>query len=130
MIVAYWVLASLLAVFYLYSGGKKVLQSRDRLRPMMAWVDDLPLWLVRTIGAARGAGRGRAGAAAAARRRTVARARRGRRVRAPAGRGDGAAPVPWRARGTSASTSGCSWRPASLVWLATIWLDLSPAPTT
>ena len=51
MIVAYWVLASLLAVFYLYSGGKKVIQSRDQLRPMMAWVDDLPLWLVRTIGA-------------------------------------------------------------------------------
>ena len=50
MIVAYWVLASLLAVFYLYSGGKKVVQSRDQLRPMMAWVDDLPLWLTRTIG--------------------------------------------------------------------------------
>ena len=52
MLVAYWVLASLLAVFYLYSGGKKVVQSRDQsLRPMMAWVDDLPLGLTRTVGA-------------------------------------------------------------------------------
>jgi len=50
MTVAYWVLASLLAALYLYSGGKKVLQSRDQLRPMMAWVDDLPFRAVRTIG--------------------------------------------------------------------------------
>ncbi|MFE7407096.1 DoxX family protein [Isoptericola sp. NPDC057559] len=51
MAVAYWVVVALLAVVYLYSGGKKVAQSRDRLRPMMAWVDDLPLGLIRTIGA-------------------------------------------------------------------------------
>jgi len=47
VIVAYWVLASLLAVFYLYSGGKKVLQSRDQLRPMMAWVAADPLTALR-----------------------------------------------------------------------------------
>src|SRR6478735_4787952 len=50
MTVAYWVIASLLAALYLYSGAKKVLQSRDQLRPMMAWVDDLPFRVVRTIG--------------------------------------------------------------------------------
>ncbi|WP_454050288.1 DoxX family protein [Cellulomonas sp. Marseille-Q8402] len=50
MIIAYWVLAALLAAFYLYSGGKKVAQDRDRLRPMMAWVDDLPLAAVRALG--------------------------------------------------------------------------------
>jgi DoxX-like protein len=51
VIVAYWALATVLAVFYLYSGGKKLIQSREQLRPMMAWVDDVPVWLVRAIGA-------------------------------------------------------------------------------
>ena len=32
MTVAYWVLASLLAALYLYSGGMKVLRTRDQLR--------------------------------------------------------------------------------------------------
>lgn len=50
MHVAYWIVAALLAVFYLYAGGKKVLQSQDRLRPMMAWVDTIPMPLVRLIG--------------------------------------------------------------------------------
>jgi len=51
MIVAYWVVAGLLALLYLYSGGVKVVQSTEKLRPMMAWVDTMPLGLVRTIGA-------------------------------------------------------------------------------
>jgi uncharacterized membrane protein len=50
MLVTYWVLAALLAAFYLFSGGTKISQSRDRLRPMMAWVDDLPMARVRAIG--------------------------------------------------------------------------------
>ncbi len=50
MTLAYWVLAALLAVVYLFSGAKKVFQSTDQLRPMMAWVDDVPLWLVRVVG--------------------------------------------------------------------------------
>lgn len=50
MHVAYWVLAVLLAVFYGYAGGKKVTQSRERLLPMMGWVDRMPMWLVRVIG--------------------------------------------------------------------------------
>jgi DoxX-like protein len=50
MTVAYWVVASLLALFFLYAGGLKVLRSPDQLRPMMGWIDAVPLRLVRTIG--------------------------------------------------------------------------------
>lgn len=50
MVVAYWVVAAVLALFYGYSGGIKVAWSRERLRPMMAWVDAMPLRAVRTIG--------------------------------------------------------------------------------
>ena len=50
MTVAYWIVASLLALFYLYAGGLKVLRSPDQLRPMMGWIDTVPLRLVRTIG--------------------------------------------------------------------------------
>jgi hypothetical protein len=50
MTVAYWIVAALLALFYLYSGGLKVLRSPDQLRPMMGWIDTVPLRLVRTIG--------------------------------------------------------------------------------
>jgi hypothetical protein len=31
--VAYWIVAGLLALFYLYAGGLKVLRSPDQLRP-------------------------------------------------------------------------------------------------
>jgi hypothetical protein len=51
MRVGYWVVAALLGVVYLYSGGKKVAQSKEQLRPMMGWVDTMPMWLVRAIGA-------------------------------------------------------------------------------
>ncbi|HXW47536.1 MAG TPA: DoxX family protein [Streptosporangiaceae bacterium] len=50
MTVAYWIVAALLALVYLYSGGLKVLRSPDQLRPMMGWIDALPLRLVRAIG--------------------------------------------------------------------------------
>ena len=50
MKVAYWIVAALLALLYLYSGGIKVVQSKDQLRPMMGWIDSVPLSLVRTIG--------------------------------------------------------------------------------
>ena len=50
MLIAYWIVAGLLAVFYLYSGGIKLLRSKDALRPMMGWVDDLPFAAVRLIG--------------------------------------------------------------------------------
>ncbi|MFB0632407.1 DoxX family protein [Streptomyces sp. AB3(2024)] len=48
---AYWIVAGLLALFYLYAGTMKVVRSRDRLRPMMAWVDRMPLAAVRALGA-------------------------------------------------------------------------------
>ena len=50
MNIAYWIAASLLALFYLYSGGVKLVRSRNRLRPMMAWVDSMPMSAVRVIG--------------------------------------------------------------------------------
>ncbi|MFI6348304.1 DoxX family protein [Streptomyces sp. NPDC050560] len=50
MTVAYWIVAALTAVFYGYAGGKKVLQDREALRPMMGWVDRVPLPAVRLIG--------------------------------------------------------------------------------
>ena len=50
MTAAYWTLTALLGVVYLFSGAKKVFQSTDQLRPMMGWVDDVPLWLVRVVG--------------------------------------------------------------------------------
>ncbi|MEV6928679.1 DoxX family protein [Dactylosporangium sp. NPDC051485] len=50
MKVAFWILAGLLALFYLYAGGKKVAQSKERLQPMMGWVDTVPMPLVRVIG--------------------------------------------------------------------------------
>jgi len=48
--VAYWVIAALLAAIYVFGGAKKLLQSQDQLRPMMGWVDAMPMPLVRTIG--------------------------------------------------------------------------------
>ncbi|GAA2280900.1 membrane protein [Streptomyces ruber] len=50
MTIAYWTVAGLLALFYLYAGAVKVARSRDRLRPMMAWVDRTPLSAVRALG--------------------------------------------------------------------------------
>lgn len=51
MTVAYWITAGVLAAFYLYGGGIKIVQSREQLLPMMAWVDDTPMPRVRAIGA-------------------------------------------------------------------------------
>ncbi len=50
MELAYWIVAALLAVFYLYAGGKKVVQTREQLQPMMGWVDTIGMPVVRTIG--------------------------------------------------------------------------------
>jgi len=50
MHIAYWVVAGLLAVFFLYSGTLKVVRSPEQLKPMMAWVESTPLPLVRVIG--------------------------------------------------------------------------------
>ncbi|MFJ3234342.1 DoxX family protein [Streptomyces sp. NPDC086787] len=50
MNIAYWIVAGLLAVFYLYAGTLKVIRSRDQLRPMMTWVDRIPLPALRALG--------------------------------------------------------------------------------
>ncbi|MFF2996461.1 DoxX family protein [Streptomyces sp. NPDC057950] len=50
MNITYWIVAGPLALFYLYSGAMKTFRGRDRLRPMMAWVDRLPLPVVRALG--------------------------------------------------------------------------------
>lgn len=50
MEIAYWVVAGLLAVVYLYSGGLKVVRTKEQLAPMMGWVDTVPMPLVRVIG--------------------------------------------------------------------------------
>jgi hypothetical protein len=50
MKLAYWIVGGLLAFLYLYSGAIKVVRSKEQLRPMMAWIDDLPLRLTRTVG--------------------------------------------------------------------------------
>ncbi|MCZ4124688.1 DoxX family protein [Streptomyces sp. H39-S7] len=50
MNIAYWAVAGLLAAFYLYAGAMKSIRSREQLRPMMAWVDRMPLPAVRALG--------------------------------------------------------------------------------
>ncbi|GAA2682786.1 DoxX family protein [Streptomyces lunalinharesii] len=50
MSAAYWPVAGLLALFYLHAGRLKAFRSRDGLRPMMAWVDDVPMPAVRALG--------------------------------------------------------------------------------
>ena len=50
MNIAYWIAAGPLALFYLYAGALKATRTRDQLRPMMAWVDRMPLPAVRALG--------------------------------------------------------------------------------
>ncbi|WP_030738363.1 DoxX family protein [Streptomyces sp. NRRL S-31] len=50
MDIAYWIVAGPLATFYVYAGTLKVIRSRDQLRPMMAWVDHIPLPALRALG--------------------------------------------------------------------------------
>ncbi|MFE2850044.1 DoxX family protein [Streptomyces lavendulae] len=50
MSAVYGIVAGPLALFYLYGGGMKTARSRERLRPMMAWVDSTPMAAVRAIG--------------------------------------------------------------------------------
>ncbi|MEV6843205.1 hypothetical protein [Actinoplanes sp. NPDC051411] len=42
----HWIVAALLAFFYLYAGGRKVAGSRERLPPMMGRVDRMPMPLI------------------------------------------------------------------------------------
>ncbi|NUS43185.1 MAG: DoxX family protein [Mycobacteriaceae bacterium] len=52
MNVGYWIIGGLLAAFYLYSGGIKVVRTQEQLQPMMGWAGTLvPMRGVRLIGA-------------------------------------------------------------------------------
>lgn len=51
MHIAYWIIAALLAAFYLWAGGMKLVQNQQQLQPMMGWVDRVPMPIVRLIGA-------------------------------------------------------------------------------
>lgn len=51
MEIGYWIVTGVLGIFFLYAGAKKVAQPKERLAPMMGWVDTVPMWLVRGIGA-------------------------------------------------------------------------------
>ncbi|GIG70627.1 DoxX family protein [Phytomonospora endophytica] len=50
MKIAYWIVAGLLAAFYLFAGAQKLVSSKEKLRPMMGWIDTVPMWAVRLIG--------------------------------------------------------------------------------
>jgi uncharacterized membrane protein YphA (DoxX/SURF4 family) len=50
MEIAYWIVGGLLALFYVFAGVQKVVQSQEKLRPMMGWVDQIPMPVVRLIG--------------------------------------------------------------------------------
>ncbi|SDT80628.1 DoxX-like family protein [Streptomyces sp. TLI_053] len=50
MDIAYWTVAGPLALFYLYAGTLKAIRSPEQLRPMMAWVDRIPVPALRALG--------------------------------------------------------------------------------
>jgi hypothetical protein len=51
MLIAYWILAGLLALAYLAAGGMKLAQSREKLVSSgMGWVGDSPAWAVKAVG--------------------------------------------------------------------------------
>ncbi|MCD4525120.1 DoxX family protein [Nocardioides sp. cx-173] len=51
MEIAYWIVAGLLSLMYVYSGGIKLAQSQEKLAPMMAWAGTtVPMVGVRAIG--------------------------------------------------------------------------------
>lgn len=50
MLIAYWIVAGILALLYVISGGQKIVRSRAQLEPMMAWAPTFPAWTVKAIG--------------------------------------------------------------------------------
>jgi len=50
LLIAYWIVAGLLALLYLVAGANKTLRSQEKLRPMMGWIDTMPMAFVRVIG--------------------------------------------------------------------------------
>ena len=51
MQITYWIIATLLAAFYVYGGFLKIVRSQEQLQPMMGWAGtDVPMRTVRFIG--------------------------------------------------------------------------------
>jgi uncharacterized membrane protein YphA (DoxX/SURF4 family) len=48
--VALWVLQIVLAVAFLFAGGMKATQSREKLLPQMAYIEDFPQQVIKLIG--------------------------------------------------------------------------------
>lgn len=52
MLIAYWIVAGLLALVYLFAGGTKLVRSQEALASSgMAWAADFPAGVVKLIGA-------------------------------------------------------------------------------
>jgi hypothetical protein len=51
MSIAVWVVSGILAAAYLFSGGNKLLRSRESLTSTMTYVENLTPWQVKAIGA-------------------------------------------------------------------------------
>ncbi|THG29868.1 DoxX family protein [Naasia lichenicola] len=50
MLIAYWIVAGLTSALYLFSGGIKIVRSREQLQQMMTWVATARMPIVRAIG--------------------------------------------------------------------------------
>lgn len=51
MLIAYWIIAGLLALVYMAAGGMKVAQPPAKLAASgLAWAGDFPVWTVKMIG--------------------------------------------------------------------------------
>jgi len=50
MSIAVWIVSGLLAAAYVFAGSNKLLRSREALKPVMPFVEDLTPWQVKVIG--------------------------------------------------------------------------------
>lgn len=50
MKIVLWILQALLGAAFIMAGFTKAIQPIDQLGPMMPWVNDSPVWLVRFVG--------------------------------------------------------------------------------
>lgn len=51
MLIAYWIIAGLLALFYLNAGGQKLARTQQKLAESgLAWAGAFPAWSVKVIG--------------------------------------------------------------------------------
>lgn len=51
MAIVLWVVQGVLAAMFLMAGTMKMFRAKETLRPQMPWVEDLPVWGVKVIGA-------------------------------------------------------------------------------